>query len=149
CLLTTAITGVPASDIPRADVPKVIDSLARTLRLLHTVPTDQCPFDRRLRVTLPIVDDVVRRAAVNIANLAPQHRSTPPTELLTNLRSELDRVAPMEDADLVVCHGDACLPNFIVDPETLECVGVVDLGRLGIADRYLDLSLTAATIGSD
>ncbi|MGH8894746.1 MAG: phosphotransferase [Actinomycetes bacterium] len=42
---------------------------------------------------------------------------------------------------------DACLPNLLIDPETLDCVGVVDLGRLGVADRYLDLSLLTLTIG--
>jgi streptomycin 3"-kinase len=57
-------------------------------------------------------------------------------------------MAGLERADLVVCHGDACLPNVLIDPETWECVGVVDLGRLGVADRYLDLALLAANVGS-
>ena len=49
-----------------------------------------------------------------------------------------------EDADKVVCHGDPCMPNLMVDPRTLQCTGVIDLGRLGTADRYADLALMVA-----
>ena len=49
---------------------------------------------------------------------------------------------PTSVARLVVCHGDACLPNVFFDPATLEVTGLIDVGRLGIADRYSDLALT-------
>jgi streptomycin 3"-kinase len=32
----------------------------------------------------------------------------------------------------------------MVDPDTLECTGLIDLGRLGTADRHADLSLLQA-----
>ncbi len=49
-----------------------------------------------------------------------------------------------ERTDMVVCHGDPCMPNFMVDPKTLQCTGLIDLGRLGTADRYADLALMIA-----
>ncbi|WP_438826855.1 dihydrofolate reductase [Salmonella enterica] len=49
-----------------------------------------------------------------------------------------------EAIDMVVCHGDPCMPNFMVDPKTLQCTGLIDLGRLGTADRYADLALMIA-----
>jgi streptomycin 3"-kinase len=148
CLVTTAIDGVRACDVPAAAVPKVLDSLAGILRDLHAVPTDRCPFDRRLSVTLPAAEDVVRRGAVDLDNLDPADRPTAPSDLLAGLRAQADLMSRLEPADLVVCHGDACLPNVLLDPDTWQCVGLVDLGRLGVADRYLDLSLVAANVGS-
>jgi aminoglycoside phosphotransferase len=41
--------------------------------------------------------------------------------------------------DLVVTHGDACWPNFILRPD--GDVAIVDLGRFGVADRHQDLAL--------
>ncbi len=41
---------------------------------------------------------------------------------------------------LVVCHGDACVPNtLLLDDGT--CGGHVDLGALGVADRWADLAI--------
>lgn len=148
CLVTTALNGILACNVPSGAVPAVLDSLAHVLGRLHSLPTEGCPFDRRLSVTLPLVEDVVRRRAVNVNNLEPAWRAIPPNDLLAGLRSQLDRATRLEATDLVVCHGDACLPNFLIDPETLDCVGLVDLGRLGVADRYLDLSLVTANVGS-
>ena len=42
-------------------------------------------------------------------------------------------------ADLVVCHGDYCLPNvFLSDAEP---PGYLDLGAVAVADRWLDLAV--------
>ena len=148
CLVTGAVDGVPASEVSVGAVPRVIASMSDVFRRLHGLPTSDCPFDRRLRVTMPTVEDVVRRGAVDVRNLEPGQQRTPPIDLLAVLLAELDRVAGVEAGDLVVCHGDACLPNVLVDPGTYECVGLVDLGRLGVADRYLDLSLLHAQLAS-
>lgn len=40
----------------------------------------------------------------------------------------------------VVCHGDACAPNTLIDDEGRPC-GHVDLGELGVADRWADLAV--------
>ena len=40
----------------------------------------------------------------------------------------------------MVCHGDACAPNTLLD-EDGSCTGHVDLGQLGVADRWADLAI--------
>jgi kanamycin kinase len=49
--------------------------------------------------------------------------------------------APAVDA-LVVCHGDACAPNTLLDDDGVV-VGYVDLGRMGVADRWADIAIGA------
>jgi kanamycin kinase len=41
---------------------------------------------------------------------------------------------------LVVCHGDACAPNTLVDAAG-DWVAHVDLGALGVGDRWADLAI--------
>jgi kanamycin kinase len=41
---------------------------------------------------------------------------------------------------LVVCHGDACAPNTLIGDDG-SFVGHVDLGSLGVADRWADLAV--------
>jgi len=50
------------------------------------------------------------------------------------------------ELDSVVCHGDACNPNFLVD-EAGRCVAYVDLGRLGVGDRWADLAPALLSLG--
>jgi kanamycin kinase len=55
---------------------------------------------------------------------------------------------PAEE-DLVVCHGDLCLPNVVLDPGTCEVTGVIDTGLLGVADRWADLALTTRSLDDE
>jgi kanamycin kinase len=47
---------------------------------------------------------------------------------------------------LVVCHGDACVPNTLVDADG-RWVAHVDLGSLGVADRWADLAVASMSLG--
>ncbi|PQM49656.1 Aminoglycoside 3'-phosphotransferase [Mycobacterium talmoniae] len=46
----------------------------------------------------------------------------------------------------MVCHGDACAPNTLLD-EDGRCCGHVDLGELGVADRWADLAVATLSLG--
>jgi streptomycin 3"-kinase len=143
-LVMTAVPGVPASELDSGALLRAWPSLVGMLRRLHELPVVGCPFERRLGTMFRLAEDVVRRDAVIPEFLAEEQQGRPATELLADLRAQLDERLAQEPHDLVVCHGDACLPNFMVDPETLTCTGLIDLGRLGTADRHADLSLLQA-----
>ena len=49
------------------------------------------------------------------------------------------------DDDLVVAHGDACAPNTVIAPDG-AFAGIVDVARLGAADRWLDLSVASMSL---
>lgn len=46
---------------------------------------------------------------------------------------------------LVVCHGDPCVPNTLIDADG-RFAGHVDLGQLGVADRWSDLAIATYSI---
>lgn len=145
CLLMTAVPGVPATRLPGTDLLKAWPSMAQQLGRLHALATDSCPFDRNLLVMVEQAAAVVARAAVNPDFLPDEDQDTRPGDLLARVERDLPARLDQEAADRVVCHGDACMPNFMVDPASFQCTGLVDLGRLGTADRYVDLALMAAT----
>ncbi|WP_052850452.1 APH(3'') family aminoglycoside O-phosphotransferase [Streptomyces avicenniae] len=144
CLVTGAVPGVPADQVPAADLWTAWDNIADAVRALHELPVGDCPFHRDLETMATTARDVVRRGAVNPEFLPEEQRDTPPADLLARLVPQLARRREQEQADPVVCHGDLCLPNIVLDPRTLTVSGFIDLGRLGAADRHADLSLLLA-----
>jgi streptomycin 3"-kinase len=144
CLLMTAIPGVPAVDLSGADLLQAWPSMVRQLGTVHDLSIDQCPFDRSLSVMMERAADVVARGAVNPDFLPDEDKDTAARELLARVERELPARFDQEVVDRVVCHGDACMPNFMIDPESFQCTGLIDLGRLGTADRYVDLALMVA-----
>ena len=137
CLVTSAVPGVPGDSLPPASRERAMRSLGATLRELHSLV--DCPFERPLAEVIASAADVVRRGAVNPAYLTDEWRRLQPAELLDQVVAERPYIESVLEP--AVCHGDACLPNVFFDPETLEVTGLIDLGRLGVADRYSDLAL--------
>lgn len=88
-----------------------------------------------------------RAAAVALGEgLRALHDSLPregcPFEWSAESRGGVD-APPVEQ--LVVAHGDACLPNTLVDSRG-AWVAHVDLGALGLADRWADLAVASASL---
>ena len=138
CLITSAVPGVRGDQLSSSGFVGAMRSLGATLRRLHALK--DCPFERPLAEVIASAADVVRRGAVNPDFLTDEWRKVAPADLLAEVVAESPYVEKVLEP--VVCHGDACLPNVFFDPDTLEVTGLIDLGRLGIADRYADLALT-------
>ncbi|MFF7459029.1 APH(3'') family aminoglycoside O-phosphotransferase [Kitasatospora sp. NPDC008115] len=144
CLLTSAVHGVPADQLPPEDLWRAWDDIADAVRRLHELPVRACPYRRNLDEMVARARDVVARDAVNPEFLPDDQQHTPPMDLLAALTQEAPLRRAQEPADTVVCHGDLCLPNIILDPTTWAVSGFIDLGRLGQADRHADLALLLA-----
>ncbi len=132
-LVTAEVPGRPADDDwPAALRGHVVDALAELTRALHSLPVADCPFDRRLAVTMP----AALAADVELDDLDDGRRGWTRDRLI----AELLATRPAGE-DVVVCHGDLTTQNVLIDPETLTVSGLVDAGRLGVADRWLDLAV--------
>lgn len=135
-LLTDALPGIPASGLDLGVSPdRVVDLLAGGLRRWHGVPVTACPFDFRLKVALAHVKQRIQLGEIEAArDFHPEHQHL-------SIEAALDRLERTRPAteDLVVCHGDYCLPNVLIAGG--EVVGFVDLGEVGVADRWWDLAV--------
>jgi kanamycin kinase len=134
-LVTTAIPGENAvTDRWKADPITAVRVIGESLRTFHdALPVDHCPFtwsvDERLAEIRAAPPDRVERALRrdDFAHLSP-----------AEVRAILAH--PPEIDALVVCHGDTCAPNTIIDAGGCFS-GHVDLGAMGVADRWADLAI--------
>lgn len=136
-LLLEALPGTDATKL-KEDPEWIVPIFARGLRDFHAVPADDCPFDFRIDAAL---DHVRRRVAtddIDPTGMHTEHQHLSPAEALAHLEATRP---PRED--VVVCHGDYCFPNVLV--EDGRVTGYLDLGELGLADRWWDLAIGSWT----
>ncbi|MDL2343320.1 aminoglycoside 3'-phosphotransferase [Deinococcus sp. MIMF12] len=135
-LAMTRLPGIPMSHPDALLHPeRVVDLLARALRELHALPGRDCPFTMTLPVTLRLARERVEAGEVDESDFDDERQGW----TAARVWNELVRTRPGEE-DVVVTHGDPCLPNLILNGEYVE--GFVDVGRAGLADRHADLALT-------
>jgi streptomycin 3"-kinase len=145
CLVTQAVLGVPASELDAPALQRAWPSVVLAVRALHGLAVDRCPFDRTLVQMMRLAHACVTEGRVVVEFLPVALQRTPPTQILDQIEAELPVRLAQERTELVVCHGDLCLPNILVDPGTGQVTGLIDLGRLGTADPYGDIALLLAT----
>ena len=122
-LVTAALPGLSAVDphwIARPDT--AVRAVGAALRALHdALPAAECPWSWG-------IDDRIEKAARRGIVVPAALHDGPP----------IDR--------LVVCHGDACVPNTLLDTDG-RGVAHVDLAALGTADRWSDIAVAAMSTG--
>ena len=135
-LLTEALPGTDASNARwRSDPGRLVDLLAGVLRDLHTLPTRDCPFDFGLDTSLA---HARRRVESGLVDPSRDFHEEFADHSARSALAHLEEHRPPSE-DPVVCHGDFCLPNVIV--EDWSPTGILDLGELGVADRWWDLAV--------
>lgn len=144
CLVTTAVAGLSADRLEPAELERAWPSITDTLASLHGIPADTCAYSRTLEEMMAMARATVAEDRVHREFLPEHLLDTPPQEILDSLERDLPLRRGQEKADAVVCHGDFCLPNMLIDPEASTVAGLIDLGRLGRADPYADIALLLA-----
>jgi kanamycin kinase len=140
-LITEALGGRDATHPSwRADLSALVLAMGQGLRRFHeAVAEEWCPFRFDLDHAL---DHVARRLETGAigGDFHDIHAGFTPEAALARLRATRP-----EQEDLVVCHGDYCAPNLLL--EDGRVTGYVDLGELGVADRWWDVAVGAWSAG--
>jgi kanamycin kinase len=136
-LVTEGLPGdMAVTDRWKQDPDIAVRAVGTGLRAMHEeLPTARCPFDWS-----------AEKRVATVHTRAAEGRLEPgewPAEFqqLGSVERALQVLADIPSVDrLVVCHGDACAPNTLIGADG-TCTGHVDLGALGVADRWADLAI--------
>lgn len=118
--LVTATVEGDSAVAPRwiAEPAIAVRAIGRGLRMLHdALPVEDCPWEWSVAAR-------IENAEARGIRLPDALRQAPP----------IDR--------LVVCHGDACAPNTLLDAEGTP-IAHVDLAALGTGDRWADIAVAS------
>lgn len=118
-LVTVALPGVNAVDPRwRNDPEATVRAVGEGLRALHdSLPVAECRW-----------------------SWSPEWRIGNAAERGVRVASDLHAPPPVDR--LVVCHGDACMPNTLLD-DAGRPLAHVDLAALGVADRWADIAVAS------
>ncbi|WP_052466698.1 APH(3') family aminoglycoside O-phosphotransferase [Beduini massiliensis] len=134
-LLMSEVKGRMLYELLKEDIQGTIKLYASALKMLHELPIEDYPIQRDL-------SEWIQTAQKNLPNV-----DLDTLEDITKARGleatfeRLVALRPLE-RDLVVCHGDFCMPNVLVGDQ----IGFIDLGRSGVDDRYQDIALALRSL---
>jgi len=127
-LLTEALPGEDGISGGHLDDPRKLAAVfGESLRELHSLPLNGCPYNNRTIEMLKEIDEKISVGPGDTAILAEE--KTRAFKKMTGMK----HIA----VDDVVLHGDYCLPNIVMENYRLK--GFVDLGYGGIGDRHYDI----------
>ena len=142
-LLMNKCTGKMACDPEYMKQPKrQVELLAETMHHLWSIPINDCPCQFFLDKRLEMAKDNIINNRVDINDTEPNtfgpNGFRDPDALLYWLQEN------KPDEEPAICHGDFCLPNIFLSESGLT--GMIDLGRAGAADPWLDIALCCRSL---
>ena len=120
------------------DQDRLAELVAEGLRRMWTVDIVTCPTNRSLDAKFMEIDAGIRSGAITMDSArqedtyGPQGFASPAA-----LFDWLVKHRPAEE--LVLSHGDYCLPNIFCNDQGLT--GYIDLGYAGVADKWVDIEM--------
>ncbi|WP_422012844.1 APH(3') family aminoglycoside O-phosphotransferase [Roseateles sp.] len=137
-LLTRALPGRTAyqwlTDAPDRSIG-IVRALAAALRAWHALPAPSCPFNADHHLRLAQARRRLDAGLVDADDFDADRAGWTPQDVWNAMADLL----PLK-AERVVTHGDFSLDNLLLD-EQGRVTGLIDLGRVGIADPYQDLAV--------
>lgn len=120
---------------------RVPSALGQSLRRLHDLDVESCPFDRSWSDLVDELSGAVDTGRVRTEYLPEPYRRYEPGRLL-----ELINEGRPSEEEPVVVHGSPMLSNLFLsngDPDSM-----IGVHRLGVADRHVDLAVITRQLQS-
>jgi aminoglycoside 3'-phosphotransferase I len=118
----------------------IVDALAAFLLRFHSIPVCECPFNSAHTNRLAQARVRIDAGLIDVDDFDDERQGWTADQVWEAMQSQLP-LAP----DPIVTHGDFSLDNLLM--QNGEVVGCIDVGRLGIADRYQDLAILWNCLG--
>ena len=145
-LLMNVLPGRTAHEVLQvsADAPEVqaavVDALVAFLHRVHAIPINSCPFINDHHRRHIHARGRLKAGVVNADHFGAQHDGWTAHEVWNAMVA----LVPL-DVDFVVAHGDFSLDNVLLAErgkgDGFDVVGCLDVGRVGVADRYQGLAI--------
>jgi aminoglycoside phosphotransferase len=141
-LVASALSGSDATQPEHHfDLERLVRDLGQALRRFHDlVPIETCPFDSSTSAAVEHARARVEAGRIDESDFEPLYRGMSAAELYELMVASEVQV----DDDLVVLHGDYCVPNVVVHQGSVH--GYLDVGRAGVGDRHRDLAIACRSV---
>lgn len=142
-MVTEALSGCSAYDVLASKTGErvaVVRAIASFLRHLHALPVGDCPFRSHHSVRMAQAHRNLQAGLVDTTDFDEQRQGWTAQQVW----SAMTGIQPTQFGEAVT-HGDFSLDNIFLDRG--KVTGVVDVGRLGVADPYQDLAIVWNSLG--
>lgn len=137
-LMTKAVGQMACSEQYLKNPEKLVENLARGIKLLQSVDISTCPFDCRIERKLKKALERIETNKIDMEDWEGNTRFKSPQELYNYLLEN------KPEEELVFTHGDYCFPNIFFNEEGVS--GFIDLGRAGVGDKWQDIALCVRSL---
>ena len=146
-LLMTKIKGKMSCDEKYMSNGNIlIKALVDGLKFLWSFDISNCPFVHNLNNKIKQIEQKINKGLINLEDVNLdfflENKFQKPKDLLDWLIINQPKVE-----ELVLSHGDYCLPNIFINENIFS--GFVDIGQLGIADKWLDIAICYRSLKSN
>lgn len=116
-----------------------ITQYAKALKTFHDINPEGLPFNHTLESKIAIAHQIVVNGKAKTEYFEREFAHMSGQEVY-----DLMQTYKYNESDLVLCHGDVCLPNLMVTKN--QEIVFIDVVQLGIVDRHLDLAIALRTL---
>lgn len=124
------------TEIPIKDF---IIKYAKLIKQFHSINYEGLPYNHDLKSKLKQVYQTVNKSEVKEQYFEREIKHLDGKQVYQLMMENM-----VDSEDLVLCHGDVCMPNIIMENNNLS--GFIDIIGVGVCDRYLDIAIALRTL---